>query len=65
MNFFHVRLTDGDREQANTSYQEYLEELKESEQEQKKKFKCDLCSFRAMTAVGLKKHLNKQHPYPD
>jgi len=58
-------LTDGDRQQANISHQQYLEELKESEQEKKKKFECDLCSFRAMTAVGLKKHLNKQHPYPE
>ena len=60
-----LRLTDGDRQHANISYQQYLEDLKESEQEKKKKFVCDLCSFRAMTAMGLKKHLKKQHPYPD
>jgi len=58
-------VTESDCEQAKLSHEEYLRELKEMQQAKKKKFKCDLCDFRAMTAVGLKKHLNKQHPYPD
>ena len=37
--------------------------MKERQQEMKKKFACDLCGFKAMTALGLKKHLNKVHPY--
>ena len=36
-----------------------------SAEEKKKKFPCSYCDFRAMTPVGLKKHLNKVHPYPD
>lgn len=36
-----------------------------SAEEKKKKFPCGYCDFRAMTPVGLKKHLNKVHPYPD
>ena len=36
-----------------------------SAEEKKKKFPCNYCDFRAMTPVGLKKHLNKVHPYPD
>ena len=34
-----------------------------SAEEKKKKFPCDYCDFRAMTPLGLKKHLNKVHPY--
>ena len=34
-----------------------------SAEEKKKKFPCDYCDFRAMTPLGLKKHLNKIHPY--
>ena len=34
-----------------------------SAEEKKKKFPCKYCDFRAMTPVGLKKHLNKVHPY--
>ena len=32
-------------------------------EKKKKKFVCDYCDFRAMTPLGLKKHLNKEHPY--
>ena len=34
-----------------------------SAEEKKKKFPCDYCDFRAMTPLGLKKHLNKVYPY--
>ena len=34
-----------------------------SAEEKKKKFPCEYCDFRAMTPLGLKKHLNKVHPY--
>lgn len=61
---FH-RVTQSDCDQAKISFQEYSLELKEMEKEKKKKFKCDLCDFRALTALGVKKHLNKEHPYPD
>ena len=48
---------------------ETLQEVKIVKQlsadEKKKKFPCEYCDFRAMTPVGLKKHLNKVHPYPD
>ena len=35
------------------------------EKEKLKKFKCEMCDFRAMTALGVKKHLNKQHPWKE
>ena len=35
------------------------------EKEKLKKFCCGLCDFRAMTSMGLKKHLNKQHPWKE
>ena len=35
------------------------------EKEKLKKFKCDMCDFRAMTSLGVKKHLNKQHPWKE
>ena len=45
--------------------EEELEVKVLSAEEKKKKFPCNYCDFRAMTPVGLKKHLNKVHPYPD
>ena len=60
-------VTESDSEFAKRLFSDYQEEQAEREKanDPKRKFKCDLCSFRAMTAVGLKKHLNKVHPYPD
>ena len=52
---------------AKNLYVDYQGEIAERKkfQDPKRKFKCDLCDFRALTAVGLKKHLNKVHPYKD
>ena len=63
----HFSLTESDSQYARTLYTEYQEELAEKQKfnDPKRKFKCDLCYFRALTAVGLKKHLNKVHPYKD
>ena len=38
---------------------------KELEKDKLKKFKCEMCDFRAMTSYGVKKHLNKQHPWKE
>ena len=35
------------------------------EKEKLKKFKCHMCDFKAMTSLGVKKHLNKQHPWKE
>ena len=60
-------MTETDQEMANVLLKEYNEELEEEKKNKdpKRKFACDLCDFRALTSVGLKKHLNKVHPYKD
>ena len=60
-------MTESDSEYAKTLFVEYQEELAEKEKfkDPKRKFKCDLCDFTAITTIGLKKHLNKVHPYKD
>ena len=50
---------------------ECLENMEAEEKEEikvkdpKRKFSCGYCDFGALTPLGLKKHLNKVHPYPD
>ena len=44
---------------------EQVEKMCDPEKEKLKKFKCEMCDFRAMTALGVKKHLNKQHPWKE
>ena len=63
----YLSVTESDSEFAKRLFPDYQEEQAERQKanDPKRKFKCDLCTFRAMTAVGLKKHLNKVHPYPD
>ena len=52
---------------ASTLYAEHLEEIAEKQKanDPKRKFACDYCDFKALTSMGLKKHLNKEHPYKD
>ena len=44
---------------------ESVEKICDPEKEKLKKCKCEMCDFRAMTALGVKKHLNKQHPWKE
>ena len=46
---------------------EYLEEMEEEKKakDPKRKFVCIYCEYKALTSVGLTKHLNKEHPYKD
>ena len=52
---------------AKQLHAEYLEEMGEEKKykDSKRKFGCICCDFKALTSVGLKKHLNKEHPYKD
>ena len=52
---------------ARLLHAEYLENIEQEKKmkDPKRKFGCDYCDFRAITSVGLKKHLNKEHPYKD
>ena len=54
------------RQQERVVEEEKVEVPKsDPEKEKLKKFKCEMCDFRAMTALGVKKHLNKQHPWKE
>ena len=48
-------------------YADYLEEMEEEKKNKdpKRKFGCSYCGFKALTSLGLTKHLNKEHPYKD
>ena len=52
---------------AKQSHVEYLEEMEEEKKakDPKRKFGFMYCEYKALTSVGLKKHLNKEHPYKD
>ena len=58
---------ESDQEMAKQLHAEYLEEMEEEKKakDPKRKFGCIYCEYKALTSVGLKKHLNKEHPYKD
>ena len=61
------RVTESDKDMAKLLHAEYLDSIEQEKKmnDPKRKFGCNYCDFRAITSVGLKKHLNKEHPYKD